>query len=111
MKNQKAIYIVRLIHSAIAAFFIFCIGILYYFALAEKSSPWTIWIIAILLVEGWVLMVNQGKCPLSFFHRKYGDDKKFYDLFLPEAIAPYAPHFLGVATVIGIILLLAKHGI
>jgi len=111
MKNRKAVYIIRAVHTLIAAFFIFCIGLIYYFALAGKSSPWIVWIIAVLLAEGVVLVVNQGKCPLSFLHRKYGDDKKFYDLFFPEKIAPYAAHILGAATIIGIILLLVKHGI
>jgi hypothetical protein len=109
MKNKKEIYIIRSIHTLIAAFFIFCIGLLYYFALSGKSSPWIIWIIAILLAEGVVLIVNRGRCPLSFFHQRYGDDKKFYDLFFPEKIAPYAAHILGVATIIAIILLLVKH--
>jgi hypothetical protein len=109
MKNRKAIYIIRTIHTLIAAFFIFCIGLLYYFAFTGKSSLWIIWIIAVLLIEGVILIVNKGKCPLSFLHRKYGDDKKFYDLFFPEKIAPYAAHILGVATIIAIILLLVKH--
>lgn len=109
MKNRKAIYIIRSIHTLIAAFFIFCIGLLYYFALTGKSSPWIIWITVVLLVEGVVLIINRGKCPLSFLHQKYGDDKKFYDLFFPEKIAPYMAHILGVATIVGIILLLVGH--
>jgi hypothetical protein len=109
MKNRKAIYIIRFIHTLIAAFFIFCIGLLYYFALTGKSSPWIIWIVAILLAEGGVLIVNRWRCPLSFIHQKYGDDKKFYDLFFPEKIAPYAAHILGVATIFAIILLLSRH--
>jgi hypothetical protein len=111
LKNQKIIYVIRTVHTFIAAFFIFCIGLLYYFAFTGKSSPWAIWIIAILLIEGWVLMVNRGRCPLSFFHRKFGDDKKFYDLFFPEKVAVYTTHILGIISIVGIILFLVKHGI
>jgi hypothetical protein len=109
MKNRKAIYVIRAIHTFIAAFFVFCIGFLYYFVFTEKQSPWIVWIIAILIAEGVVLIANQWRCPLSLLHQKYGDDKKFYDLFFPEKIAPYAGHILGAATIIAIILLLAKH--
>lgn len=111
IKNQKAIYIVRFIHALVATFFICCIAILYVVALSEKSYPWVAWIVVVMLLEGLILAINRGNCPLSFFHRKYGDNEKFYNLFLPEKIAPYATHVLGVLTVIGIILLIIRQRI
>ncbi len=107
-RNKRAIYVVRTLHGIFAVFFIFLIGYLYY-ALIAGRTDWTVWAAVILLIaEGAAMALNGGRCPLAFLHERYGDDKGFFDLWVPPKLLPLVVPFLTALTTIAVLWLLAK---
>jgi hypothetical protein len=60
------------------------------------------------ILEGFLLWLNKGKCPLTSLQKKLGDDKGFFDLFLPPALLPFVIPFFAFLTFLAIILLIFK---
>jgi len=100
--------LVRLIHGLLSAFFLSCIGFVYYAAIADAHSRLAIVAALILLGEGAVVALNGGDCPLGTVHRRYGDEKAFFELFLPPRAAKLAIPILGGIAGLGIALLAAQ---
>lgn len=98
------LFIVRLVHSAIALFFIGSVLFIYYDTLARIDSPLLVPLVFLLLIEGGVLVLNKGKCPLTPLHNRYGDDKGFFGLFLPPHLAKKAPKFIAAVGFFGLFL-------
>lgn len=101
--------LVRLLHSFFAVLFMACLGIIYYFGITAKPSPLILPATALLILEGSLLWLNKGNCPLEPLHRKLGDDKGFFGLFLPAAWLPYVIPFFVITTCIGFLLLLKTY--
>ena len=98
--------LIRIVHSVFAVLFMVCLGIVYYFGITGKSSPLILPAVALLILEGFLLWLNRGLCPLEPIHRRLGDDKGFFGLFLPLVCLPYVIPFFVVLTCIGFLLLL-----
>ena len=103
---MNVLLLVRIVHSAFAVLFMACLGIVYYFGITGKPSPLILPAVALLILEGFLLWLNKGLCPLEPLHRRLGDDKGFFGLFLPPAWLPYVIPFFVVLTCIGFLLLL-----
>lgn len=103
MNNKKIIIILRIIHGLITFFLIFSITYLYYTIATRKFGYFLFVAIIALILEGILLFVNKGKCPLIGIHEKYGDNKSFFDLFLPKKVVPYITLFLEIVAIIGFI--------
>jgi hypothetical protein len=102
------VFAVRAAHSLFSAYFLSCLAYLYYAAVARKRGPALAIAGGSLLVEGAVLAANGGDCPLGTVHRRFGDERTFFELFLPARAAKAAvPFFTGV-TVLGFLLALAR---
>jgi hypothetical protein len=102
------VLLVRLMHGAITAFFTSCILYVYYAALRRKRGPILYGAIGALVVEGGVVMANGGDCPLGGVHRRYGDDRAFFELLMPQRAAKIAVPVLGAVAVLGIVLSLTR---
>lgn len=89
-------------------FFLSCLGYLYY-AVFTRNRDRKLWLaIGALLFEGAVVSSNNGNCPLGPVHRRYGDDKTFFELFVPKRIADRAVPFFAVITLLGIVLVFLR---
>ncbi len=104
-RKVTMLLIVRIIHSFFAITFLGGIVFLYYCILTGKPSRWLLPVTVVLLVEGVILFLNNGKCPLEPLHLKYGDDKGFFGMFLPEKALPYVLPVLFTVTILGFLLL------
>ena len=64
--------------------------------------------VGVIVIEGLVLLLFKGHCPLTYIARKYSDSQKSnFDIFLPEWLARYNKEIfttLFVAGLIGMIL-------
>ncbi len=82
--------IIKLIHTIIWMFFNGVIGYLFYAAITNKIDKW-IWIcIGLVLLEGLVLLIFKGLCPITVIATKYADSgKENFDIFLPNWLAKY----------------------
>lgn len=99
------VLLIRTIHGLLSAFFLACIAFVYYAAIADVDSPLVIAAAGALVLEGAVVVLNGGDCPLGGIHRRYGDEKAFFELVLPPRAAKLAVPVLGTVTALGIALL------
>jgi hypothetical protein len=88
-KNKKLLFI-KSLHTVIWLFFNVVIFYLLYAAIANKIDIW-VWIcIALVLLEGLVLLAFKMFCPLTVIARKYSDSTRAnFDIFLPNWLAKY----------------------
>ena len=97
-------YSIRFIHGLITLFFLICIVYIYYSAIIDEVGGLTWAAIAMVLLEGFVVFFNKGVCPLGTIHKKFGDDKTFFELLLPKFVASKAVPFSGIVAAVGILL-------
>lgn len=102
------VLLVRLLHGALTAFFLTCIGYVYFAALSRRSGLLLWGAIGALTLEGAVVITNNGDCPLGAVHRRYGDERDFFELLMPRRLSERAVPVLGVVAVTGVILALAR---
>lgn len=90
MNTALNLVLVKLAHPLMWAFFVAVTGYVLYCGLANDTSQRT-WIAAGLVVlEGLVLLVFGGRCPLTLAARNYSDsDRDNFDIFLPNWLARY----------------------
>ena len=83
MENNK-VFIIKLIHSVIFFFMIFCLFYILYCAIISKYD-WTLLVaLAIIILEGLSLAFNHWRCPLTTLAEKYGaENGAVTDIFLP----------------------------
>ena len=106
--NPLMIRIVRSVHTLIALVMFASVGVVYHSAVTQTYSLLLYLALGALLIEGIAITANKGDCPLSYLQRKYGDDKAFFELFLPKTIAKQMFRFNFLLISIGCLLLLFK---
>jgi len=96
----------RLVHGAVTAIFLFCLGYIYYSGITGRVTTLT-WITGgVILLEGLAVLANRGNCPMNPLQRRFGDDSTFFELLLPKPLAKKAFSFFAVVTAIGFGLLI-----
>jgi len=110
--NQEAsplmIWVIRLIHTFIGLIGLAAIIIIYYGAISQTYNLWLYLALGALVIEIIAVRLNGCECPFLFFSRKYGDDKKLLELFLPKNIAKQMFNVIFIVIVIGYLLLLFR---
>ena len=87
----------RVLHNAIGAGELVCLGYVWFCALARRRDVWLRASIAVLTGEGLGLVVAEG-CPLGGFQRRAGDDVPMFELWFGPRLAPLAiPAFTAIA--------------
>jgi len=95
--NPRITVVVRSIHTLVALALIASIAVVYYSGITKTVDIWFYLATGALFIEGAVITLNKGGCPLSYLQRKYGDDKAFFELFMPKHIAK---HMFKIASVV-----------
>jgi fumarate reductase subunit C len=96
-------YILRVIHFIISAYFLLCILFIYYSVITNNESKLFYLAVLSVLIEGVVVFLNDKNCPLGILHKRYGDEKTFFELFLPKKMAKQIIPVLGTIAMLGII--------
>ncbi len=99
------IYVIRTIHGMITVYFLSCMAWIYYSAITNRPDTWVYLAVASILMEGLVVLLNHGDCPLGKIHHRFGDQKAFFELFLPKPLAKQAVPFLGIVSIVGTVML------
>lgn len=97
------IYLVRILHGIITAFFLTCIIYIYYAGITNQKTTLAYIAVAFIFIEGLVVSLNKGVCPMGPLHKMFGDQKTFFELFLPKKVAKKAVPFLGIIAAIGVL--------
>jgi len=105
----KKIYLLRLLHGLASLYFIGCLVYLYYAAVTGEATWFLVVALVSLAAEGYVVfVVNNGDCPLIHVQRKMGDNKPFFELFMPSKLAKQAIPCFAVLTWLAVALLLVR---
>jgi hypothetical protein len=83
MKLKSKIYTLRTIHIFGALFMYFSVGVLIYSALTGKNPFILKYSLGVLTLEAFAIMINKWDCPLHPIHKKLGDEKAIFGLFMP----------------------------
>ena len=98
----------RVAHGLISLLFLACIAVIYVGAWRGKADTVTIAALATLSVEGVLVVLSNGNCPLGPMLRRLGDEKPFFELFLAPRAAKLAVPILAGVSVLGAVLLAAR---
>jgi len=99
----------RIIHVVIGLFFISCLAYLFISAFRPDITFWTYFCFISIILEGLLLFANKGECPLTLFQNRLGDNKGFFDLFLPGKALPFVIPVFSILTTLAAILIYLKH--
>lgn len=95
MHPRTALTLVKIVHTAVWAFFASCIVAIPVVALAGRPRVAAL-LTAIVLFEVAVLVVNRWRCPLTGVAARYTDDRRDnFDIYLPLWLARYNKHVFG----------------
>ncbi len=86
--NKPLIYI-KLLHTVIWAFLVFIIFYILYAGIINKIDRYVFIAIGTVLLEGVILYLSKGICPLTTVAKKYTNDfnRDNFDIFLPNWVA------------------------
>lgn len=88
LDTEDRLFLIKLLHTLIWVFFVVTIGYIVYAGLANKIDSLVWYAIGLVVLEGIVLLLNKGSCPLTPWavrHTDARDDN--FDIFLPRWLA------------------------
>ena len=95
----------RVVHGLLSAVLLGCIGLVYVDAWSGRADRLTLAAVALLGIEGTLVLRSGGDCPLRPAFRWLGDDLPFFELFLPARAARLSVPVLGGIAASGVTLL------
>lgn len=96
------IFHVKLVHTVIFAVLSACVLYVLASGVGDRITVWTWCAIAAIVVEGIVLLMNGGKCPLTAVAQRLGDPNgSVSDIFLPKWFADRIFPICGTLFMIG----------
>ena len=105
-RNPSSILlIIKVLHTLIWAFFVLTILYILYAAIMDRIGT-LLWIaIALVVVEGIILLINGGRCPLTRLGEKYTEETDVgFDIFLPKWVAKNNKTIFTTLYFIGVII-------
>lgn len=90
MNNQQKLIAIKIVHTLIWLFFNVVLLYMAYAVAVDKIDRY-VWIgIALIILEGLVLLLFRKMCPLTIMARNYSDSRKDnFDIYLPNWLARY----------------------
>jgi hypothetical protein len=105
---SRVVIVSRVAHGLVSALFLLCIAVVYAGAWRASDGPLTFGAVGALLLEGVLVLLSHGNCPLGPLFRQLGDDTPFFELLLPPRAAKLAVPVLAAVTALGIVLLASR---
>lgn len=104
----RIVLVSRIAHGLVSLLFLCCIAALYVGAWRGRADTLTLAACAALGLECVLVAFSGGNCPLGPTLQRLGDDRPFFELFLPPRAAKAAVPVLGAVAVLGAVLLAAR---
>lgn len=99
---RLTVFHVKLVHTAIFVVLSACVLFVLASGVGDRITPWTWGAIAVIVVEGVVLWVNGGKCPLTAVAERLGAaNGSVSDIFLPKWFADRIFPICGTLFLVG----------
>jgi hypothetical protein len=98
-----------LVHTLIWAFFVAAIIYVLWSGITDHVTANTWIAVCLIMLEGIIIMVFRGRCPLTLIARKYSNStRNNFDIYLPEWLAKYNKQIFTTLFAIGLTLVLLK---
>lgn len=109
MQEHSKLLIVKLVHTLIWAFFVTLIAYVVQAGITGEIGT-MVWIaIGLVILEGVVLLLNRGKCPLTNIGARYTEDRSdSFDIFLPDWLARHNKLIFTSIFTLGVVLVLCR---
>ena len=109
MTTRQKLSCIKLIHTAIWAFYNVVIFYLLYAVIADQISIW-VWVgFAFIVGEVLILIIFKKICPITLLARKYSDSTKDnFDIYLPEWLARYNKLIYSAIVIITVGILISR---
>lgn len=106
---DKKLFLIKLLHTIIWFFYVCIILYILYAAIFDKINSY-LWIaITLVFLEGLILMVFKGKCPLTVVGYKYSSNHEVgFDIFIPRWLAKYNKLIFTTIFIIGLLIVLYR---
>ena len=86
--EKGRIFYIKLVHTIIFIFMVACLAYILFCCIARVFNLLLLLAIGVILLEGVVLLLNNGRCPFTTLAEKYGSGHgAVTDLFLPDWLA------------------------
>jgi hypothetical protein len=109
MTSGARLFSIKVIHTLIWTFFVMAIGYILYAGIVDAIG-WEVWVaIGLVLIEGIVILLNEGKCPLTPIAARWTDAREDnFDIFLPLWLARYNKQIFTSIFSLGVFLVLYR---
>lgn len=109
MSPNTKLLIIKLTHTVIWVFFVAVIFYVLYSGIADTVNRYT-WIgIALVIGEGFTLLIFKMFCPLTLIARKFSDSEKDnFDIFLPNWLAKHNKVIFTSIFIIAVLIVLYR---
>jgi len=105
--NDKNLFLIKLTHTAIWCVFVVVILYVLYVGIFDRVGILVWFCIGLVFIEGIVLLVCKGKCPLTILGQKYTSNPIVgFDIFLPMWLAKNNKAIFSSLFLIGFMLVL-----
>ncbi|MCP4977581.1 MAG: hypothetical protein GY931_15620 [Maribacter sp.] len=109
MKPEEKLLTIKLIHTIIWVFFVTIIFYVLYSGIANDVTIYTWIAIALVIGEGFTLLIFKMFCPLTLMARKYSNSEKDnFDIFLPNWLAKHNKLIFTTIFVAGVIIVIYR---
>ena len=106
----KKLHYLKLIHTIIWFFYVLVILYILYAGICNKINLYLWFAIGLVIMEGIILIIYKGKCPLTILGYKYTDNHEVgFDIYLPKWLAKDNKIIFGAIFVIGILLIIYRY--
>lgn len=108
--HPTKLVLIKSIHTLIWIVMVCIIGYVVYSGVSGNITVYSWLAVAAVIVEGLVLWLFKGKCPLTVWASNYSDSQKEnFDIYLPEWLAKYNKLIFTTVFVLGFILMLLQY--
>jgi hypothetical protein len=103
------LFTIKVLHTVIWAFFVFIIFYILYSALLDNINIWTWIAIALVVIEGIILLLNGWRCPFTNLGEKYTEQPEVgFDIFLPQWLARNNKTIFTTIYLLGVIMVVYR---
>lgn len=105
MNNKYKLISIKIFHTAIWLFYALIIFYITYAGIANKLDLFLFICIALVFIEGIILILFKWRCPLTIIAYKYAENKEpGFDIYLPGWLAINNKLIFTVLFIIGLII-------
>ena len=100
---------IKLVHTAIWLVLGSTVMYVLWSGISGHISVWSWWAVGAIIIEGLVLLLFGGSCPLTVVARRYSDSSKDnFDIFLPNWLARHNKTIFTSLFVVGLVLMVVR---